>query len=413
VRVVVVNYNGGAVTLRCVEALLATEAGEHRVEVVVVDNASSDDVVATLRRDHPSVQIVVNGRNEGFARGCNVAMSDLAGVDFVALINNDAIVEPGWLAPVLIAAAPADVGAVCSKLLLNLRARVVLLEAPVTHTVGGKQVGVGVTSIASGGREPAGVRHDERFHVAPIDGVWWTRRPTAALWWPVDPLEAGPLDLSVGLVAPSTSSVTVGDGLDAATWAVGPQGIDAPARLTGVRCIVNSAGGELYEGWQGGDRGFLEPDLGQFDEAVEVFSWCGGAVLLKADYLRDVGLFDPTFFLYYEDFELSLRGRWRGWRYVYAPTSVVWHEHMYSSGQGSEFHRFWSDRNRRLTLVKHAPAAVAARAVAGVFVAVARDRRWSALRVLPAVPAALRERMRLRRQRTVDPAQISRWLRSK
>jgi GT2 family glycosyltransferase len=413
VRVVVVNYDGGAVTIRCVEALLAADRSGHQLEIVVVDNGSADNVVTTLRRDHPSVRIIVNARNEGFARGCNAAMSDLGGVDFIALINNDAIVDRGWLAPLIAAAQPPDVGAVAPKLLLNITARVVHLEAPIVHTIDGCQVGVGLTSVTVGGVPVQDLRHDERFQHRPIDGVWWTRQPTASVWWAVDPDDADPFDVSVGLVAPSTSSVTVGDGRAAAMWAVGPQGIEAPARLAGVRRIVNSAGGELYEGWQGGDRGFLQPDVGQFDAPAEVFSWCGGAVLLKAGYLRDIGLFDPTFFLYYEDFELSWRGRWRGWRYVYEPTSVVLHEHMYSSGPGSEFHRFWSDRNRRLTLVKHAPVATAARAVVGVFVAALRDRRWSALRVLPAVPRAVRERVRLRRLRTVDPGEISRWLTSK
>ena len=55
--------------------------------------------------------------------------------------------------------------------------------------------------------------------------------------------------------------------------------------------------------------------------AEDVIAWCGGAVLLRADYLDDVGLFDERLFLYYEDLELSLRGAKRGWRYRYEPRS--------------------------------------------------------------------------------------------
>ncbi len=50
-----------------------------------------------------------------------------------------------------------------------------------------------------------------------------------------------------------------------------------------------------------------------------MFAWCGGAVLLRADYLVDVGTFDERFFLYYEDTDLSWRGRHKGWRYQYVP----------------------------------------------------------------------------------------------
>ena len=43
-----------------------------------------------------------------------------------------------------------------------------------------------------------------------------------------------------------------------------------------------------------------------------MFAWCGGAVLLRSDYLDDVGLFDERFFLYYEDTDLSWRGEDEG-----------------------------------------------------------------------------------------------------
>ena len=48
---------------------------------------------------------------------------------------------------------------------------------------------------------------------------------------------------------------------------------------------------------------------------VDVQAWCGGAVLLRASYLADVGGFDERLFLYYEDVDLSMRGTERGWRY--------------------------------------------------------------------------------------------------
>ena len=73
-------------------------------------------------------------------------------------------------------------------------------------------------------------------------------------------------------------------------------------------------------------------------------------------YLDDVGLFDERFFLYYEDTDLSWRGRLRGWRYVYVPTSLVRHRHAASSGVGSTVFRYYTERNRPLMLVKNAPA---------------------------------------------------------
>ena len=73
VRVVVVNFDGGAVTLRCLDALLASHRAD-LLEIVVVDNASVDGVLWTLREKYPQVRLIVSDTNEGFARGCNLAL---------------------------------------------------------------------------------------------------------------------------------------------------------------------------------------------------------------------------------------------------------------------------------------------------------------------------------------------------
>jgi GT2 family glycosyltransferase len=199
--------------------------------------------------------------------------------------------------------------------------------------------------------------------------------------------------------------------------------------------VINSAGGGLYKGWFGGDRGFMEPDVGQYDQPAEVFSWCGGAVVLSADYLRDVGIFDDSYFLYYEDFDLSWRGRAVGWSYRYVPESVVYHEHAYSSKAGSAFFTFWVDRNRRLTLVKNAPANIAVRVCLGAFKGWAlhlilhtytRLRRFrppsphtykeqtkNLMSFAIAVPNAMRARRALNRRRTVSHSAIQAWMTTK
>ena len=126
--------------------------------------------------------------------------------------------------------------------------------------------------------------------------------------------------------------------------------------------VINNVGSALYTGGFGGDRGFLERDDGQYEEPVDVFAWCGGAVVLRGDYLDDVGLFDERLFLYYEDTDLSWRGTLRGWRYRYVPDSIVRHHHAQSAGVDSPVFRYYTERNRPLVLAKNAPAALAWRA---------------------------------------------------
>lgn len=79
---------------RCVEALLASTGVD--VEVVLVDNGCTTDAVEKLAA-RPGVVVVGPGRNLGFAGGCNAGAAAASG-EVVALVNADAIAEPGALA---------------------------------------------------------------------------------------------------------------------------------------------------------------------------------------------------------------------------------------------------------------------------------------------------------------------------
>lgn len=433
VRVVVVNYDGGEVTRRCVDALLATHYPADRLEVVVVDNASVDGLNWVLKERYPQVRLIESLVNEGFARGCNLAMGDLDQVDFVALINNDAIVEPDWLEPLLAEMTDARVGAASPKLLLNIEAHAITFDTHELHQLDPhRRVGVRVDRVVVDGVDTTGsVRFDERFHHEhPHEPGRWTKG-FASVWWAVG-TDVGAQSVQVHLHAAAPTEVVVGTPHAARTVQVGPDGTVVDLVVEQRMRILNSAGGGLYKGWFGGDRGFLEPDIGQYDEPCEVFSWCGGAVLLRAEYLTDVGIFDPTYFLYYEDFDLAWRGRTSGWTYRYVPQARVFHEHAYSSKAGSAFFTYWVDRNRRLTLIKNAPWKVALRAGLGAMVqplrtlaahTVARARRLRppSPRVVKeavsgfgsfasAVPSALRQRRTLRRRRVVSDAAIEAWM---
>jgi GT2 family glycosyltransferase len=84
--VVVVSWNGAAYLGACLDA-----ARGHDREIVVVDNASSDDTVGLLRERHPDVQLLVNDANVGFARAANRGLGVARG-RHVLFLNPDAIV---------------------------------------------------------------------------------------------------------------------------------------------------------------------------------------------------------------------------------------------------------------------------------------------------------------------------------
>ncbi len=101
VAIVLVNWNGGRDTIECVSSL--RDLDYRPFFVIVVDNASHDDSVERIGRAAPEVTIVDAGANLGFAGGNNLGIR-LAldrGADFVWLLNNDTIVDPGALGPLV------------------------------------------------------------------------------------------------------------------------------------------------------------------------------------------------------------------------------------------------------------------------------------------------------------------------
>ncbi|HEY6009715.1 MAG TPA: glycosyltransferase, partial [Geobacteraceae bacterium] len=93
VSVVIPTFNGRKL-LEANLPPLKRAAARHAlpVEIIVVDDASSDDTVAFLGAEHPDVVLLVNDRNRGFAetinRGINAARNDL-----VLALNNDMLVD--------------------------------------------------------------------------------------------------------------------------------------------------------------------------------------------------------------------------------------------------------------------------------------------------------------------------------
>lgn len=117
--VVIPNWNGAHFLADCLSSLAAQS---QPATVIVVDNGSTDGSAELVRSRFPEVTLVELSRNRGFAGAVNAgircALPDK--VEYVALLNNDAVAEPGWLER-LIATADAhpEAGIVASKLLLE------------------------------------------------------------------------------------------------------------------------------------------------------------------------------------------------------------------------------------------------------------------------------------------------------
>ena len=114
--VVIPNWNGAHHLPGCLDALHA-QTYPH-LEVIVVDNASTDDSRDLLANRYPDVKLIALPENRGFTGACNTGMEAARG-DFVALLNNDTEVDPGWIAAVVSAfERHPEAGLVASKMLL-------------------------------------------------------------------------------------------------------------------------------------------------------------------------------------------------------------------------------------------------------------------------------------------------------
>ncbi len=107
-HVIVLNWNGRSVLGPCLASL--RKVVEPRLEVIVVDNASTDGSALIARRERPDAELIVNERNLLFAEGNNVGIRRALerGARFVLLLNNDTEVDPGFAAALADALAGDD-----------------------------------------------------------------------------------------------------------------------------------------------------------------------------------------------------------------------------------------------------------------------------------------------------------------
>lgn len=122
VGVVLVNWNGGELTIPCIGSLLAGSTIPDRI--VVVDNASTDGSADQIASQYPNVVVIRNEENTGFTGGNNVGISRLLdeGMDYIWVLNNDTEVEKDCLKVLVeFMEREGNVAGCCGKILYHDR----------------------------------------------------------------------------------------------------------------------------------------------------------------------------------------------------------------------------------------------------------------------------------------------------
>ena len=246
IHAVVVTWQGAHLIGDCLRALLAQRSAAH---IAVVDNGSTDGTAELVARDFPGVEVLRMPENLGYGRANNEAMRRAleAGAQFVALVNNDVELDPGWVEQMIGAArAHPEAGFFCGTLLF---------------------------------------RGEEK---------------------------------------------------------------------------VNSTGLEIDSFGRARDRDIGLPleKLSRADGPVEGVT--GGAAFMRADVLRKIGLFDPEYFAYYEDVDLSLRARAAGFQCWFVRGAVARHRFAATFGVDSPRQRYLLGVGHLRTVALHQPLLKAA-----------------------------------------------------
>jgi len=101
VSTIILNWNDASDTLICLDSVLRSDYPN--CQILVVDNGSTDDSVSRIRAAYPWIELLETGENLGYAGGNNVGIRHAleGGAEYVCILNNDVVVAPDFLTPLL------------------------------------------------------------------------------------------------------------------------------------------------------------------------------------------------------------------------------------------------------------------------------------------------------------------------
>ena len=245
VSVVVATFNNGDILRTCLQSLLRQDYPN--LEIILVDNGSTESIPNILGHDFPTVRYVRIEKNSGFAGGNNCGIEQ-AGGKYIALLNNDAVADPGWISA--------------------------LVEAG-------------------------------------------ERRPRLG---------------AIGSIVVDGNS---------------PDKLDS----FGVGVALDGMSRQAMHGLPASAKDLMAKDM---------LAVSGCACLLRAEALKETGLFDERFFAYCEDTDLCLRLVRSGWQVTVIPEARVVHYYSRTGGKFSLLKVYWVERNHFWVALKNYPLGIVA-----------------------------------------------------
>lgn len=388
VSIIIVNFNGQHLLESCLSVIFKLDYPQNKIEVILVDNNSSDDSVPFVTNNFPKVKIIQNGENLGFTGGNNEGYKAATG-EYIVLLNSDVVVDKKWLSA-LVNRAECDpkIGIVGSRLRYAIPFVELLIQSAavprskVFRTIDHSPIGVLIEEVLC--ETPAlsqSVYYKNGFYEKQ-QGEIPTRRTKgdAQVLLPFkDSQESNTYLITLhGLESTEEFNIPVNLVVGGKTLrslklkSHETIQVELTIPKTEVKesflWLVQNAGNALLHNGYGKDIGsvvvtketeqkeFYEEESAYFNQEKELLAACGASMLIKREVIDHVGFLNGTYFMYYEDVEFCLRAWRAGWKIFYEPLSIGYHKHRATTGnEESAFFLNLVERNHLAFVITHFP----------------------------------------------------------
>lgn len=300
VSVIIVNYNGKRYIDALFKSLYDLQIDDIKMEIIFVDNASSDNSIKYLEEKYKSdiLKIIRSDENLGFAGGNNLGVKHCNG-KYIVFLNNDTKVDKLWIKTLYQRIKDDDsVGMINSKLLF-------FYDFIKINTVTNDKFKI-KKKVSINDKE---YEVDNKFskNLLLEDNMTCFGHSYFYL-----PLLDGDSEYKFVLNLSEYNNETDYALLGENKYMPDENGnilitLSLNECLKFKTTLIQNAGSGINENYDGYDIGMGEEDSEKYNKEYEINNGCGASIIMLKEDFENVGMFDEDFFMYYEDTDLSYR----------------------------------------------------------------------------------------------------------